>query len=650
MSPQLFICFEKKHSARTGNILFQYLFCKFITHIVAANHLHIPIEELPSGVATEYIFENTIDHTRVTDPEYLAELRNKYQHKHIVCSGYFQDSRYYVPYREPLLKILYSPQNNDHWIGFYGRLEYISEFLSGGGCAAACDGIIVSLRLDDFIQLPASTSDILPPQYYTKILETYCETYDDACNGIYESDTPESCPPKFTIICDKIRHQWEFDYLQHFKRWNYTLSQENLANDCAVMRDAAFLVHSNSSLCWIMSFFSRTPNKRRFIPMTGFYQHQHLGKIEDGDVVLQQTPLTHTQVYELRHTAIASNSHAILTCCCREPVSLSYCIPDECIISPDDVADLNKTNLIAPLIPRNTSTYIYETEAEYYAMYRSAYFAHTEKKGGWDCLRHYEIIANGCIPLFRDIDKCPDKTMSTFPRYISYYNDMELGKLDRYALSHDFEIKHFIKMLVRYAHRICSTSARANFFLHNMLPKYNIIQPQQQNEPENLPKINVLLIRGNCGVNYTRETLWIGLHRKVTAAGGVAAEYPAMDFMYDDYPETEAKNLYGKGFTYSRRLDHTQRTAIANDADLIDKIKSRFWTLIIYGKVGPDEDIEGSLPNMPFWDYVHQYYSANEIAFLYGGDACQDMTIDNQYSRHLMRHLQFGRCFVRELR
>ena len=38
------------------------------------------------------------------------------------------------------------------------------------------------------------------------------------------------------------------------------------------------------------------------------------------------------------------------------------------------------------------------------------------KKGGWDCMRHYEIMANGCLPLFVDFDNCPDTTMTSLDR------------------------------------------------------------------------------------------------------------------------------------------------------------------------------------------------------------------------------------------
>lgn len=49
-------------------------------------------------------------------------------------------------------------------------------------------------------------------------------------------------------------------------------------------------------------------------------------------------------------------------------------------------------------------------------MYQSARFAFTWKKRGWDCLRHYEIIENGCIPVFKHIDQCPEQTLVNLPK------------------------------------------------------------------------------------------------------------------------------------------------------------------------------------------------------------------------------------------
>ena len=33
-------------------------------------------------------------------------------------------------------------------------------------------------------------------------------------------------------------------------------------------------------------------------------------------------------------------------------------------------------------------------------------------------MRHYEILANGCLPYFINIDKCPGPTMASFPKQL----------------------------------------------------------------------------------------------------------------------------------------------------------------------------------------------------------------------------------------
>ena len=92
---------------------------------------------------------------------------------------------------------------------------------------------------------------------------------------------------------------------------------------------------------------------------------------------------------------------------------ISFAVPNEKIVS-----EINPSpkNLLAPLIPGRLDTYVYDNEKNYYDMYFNSMFALTYKKGGWDCLRHYEILANGCIPLFLDLKKCPDNTLKTIPK------------------------------------------------------------------------------------------------------------------------------------------------------------------------------------------------------------------------------------------
>ena len=75
-----------------------------------------------------------------------------------------------------------------------------------------------------------------------------------------------------------------------------------------------------------------------------------------------------------------------------------------------------KKKLMAVCDPRDASTYIFNDEASYYQDYQQSYFGVTTKKAGWDCLRHYEILANQCAPLFLDLAACPELTMFRYPK------------------------------------------------------------------------------------------------------------------------------------------------------------------------------------------------------------------------------------------
>ena len=92
-----------------------------------------------------------------------------------------------------------------------------------------------------------------------------------------------------------------------------------------------------------------------------------------------------------------------------EPISFS--------IPKKKIRPLNgKLDFFAPLIPGVGSTFIYNSEESYYEMYSRSLFGLTWKKAGWDCLRHYEILAAGCAPFFVDIYHCPTSVLTTYPK------------------------------------------------------------------------------------------------------------------------------------------------------------------------------------------------------------------------------------------
>jgi hypothetical protein len=53
------------------------------------------------------------------------------------------------------------------------------------------------------------------------------------------------------------------------------------------------------------------------------------------------------------------------------------------------------------------SEYAFDAEDDYYADLRASRFGITTRRAGWDCLRHYEVAASGCVICFRDLDRKP---------------------------------------------------------------------------------------------------------------------------------------------------------------------------------------------------------------------------------------------------
>lgn len=93
---------------------------------------------------------------------------------------------------------------------------------------------------------------------------------------------------------------------------------------------------------------------------------------------------------------------------------ISFAFPKEKINLYPEV----KIKIFSSIIPGETTlgTYKFLDEESYYKEYSQSYFALTMKKSGWDCMRHYEIISNKCIPIFKNIEHCPTETMKTLPK------------------------------------------------------------------------------------------------------------------------------------------------------------------------------------------------------------------------------------------
>lgn len=312
---------------------------------------------------------------------------------------------------------------------------------------------------------------------------------------------------------------------------------------------------------------------------------------------------------------------------------LGYAFPDE--LFKKDIPP--KKQVWAEVIPGFRETYRFSEEEAYFQMYADARFAFTWKKEGWDCLRHYEILANGTIPVFPDLQKCPKDTLSHLPKDLIIQANRELlpwKDIPEYHLKYT----HYLKDLLFHSRKHTSCSAVALKFLENLGAK---------------PSQKILFLNCDVNINYSRELLFIGLSRLQKTDQSSCFGYPKLDFLYDDFPLEKARKCYGKGFGYTRRLNAESQSLLfpQTDHELEESILSGFWDFIVYGKMGLDEGKLGTAPTCPFWKTVSQVYPKDKIAFVFGGDHIQNLKdMGSPYSRHLVKHAKLGKCFVRELK
>jgi hypothetical protein len=285
---------------------------------------------------------------------------------------------------------------------------------------------------------------------------------------------------------------------------------------------------------------------------------------------------------------------------CPHPIQFS--IPESKIVQKIPVKDLD----FAPLIPGQLDTYIYERESEYYKDYQRSYYAVTCKKAGWDCLRHYEILANGCIPYFIDLDLCDLNTMYFLPRDL-IREAMNLEGVSYLKIDHQkfdkAKYENLLKKLLAHTRKYLTTKAMASYLLKTIQYKGNG---------------KILFLSYDQYPDYMRCLTLIGLRELLQDR---LVDYPKIEHLYKSYTGNISE-LYGKGMTYSKTLEE-----LPIDRNHIEeRIKNKEFDLIIYGSVH-----RGLL----FYDLVKQTYAPKKIIYICGEDchSCEFINLKNLFIR-----------------
>ena len=265
---------------------------------------------------------------------------------------------------------------------------------------------------------------------------------------------------------------------------------------------------------------------------------------------------------------------------------ITFSIPKEKIV---DVIPI-KTKYQSSLIPGQLNTYIYKNEKDYYEQYKESMFALTTKKCGWDCMRHYEILANGCIPYFPDIENCPSNTMALLPKELLLKANY-LYKSNSQISSESDEYISLSNQLLEYTKNYLTTEKMANYIL---------------TKTNHTSVSTILYLSGQTSPDYLR---CVTLHGFKKQFGQNCHDYPIIPHLYQ-IKDMNYESLYGKGISYTNLLDinlHSNEF----DQTIENDIKTKKYDIVIYGSYHR---------GMPYYDLVMSYYDPKNVILLCGED------------------------------
>lgn len=291
----------------------------------------------------------------------------------------------------------------------------------------------------------------------------------------------------------------------------------------------------------------------------------------------------------------------------RSAVSTVY--PIQFSISETKIVDAipEKTQDFAYIIPGQLWSYIYSEEKDYYEGYQNSYFAYTWKKGGWDCMRHYEILANGCIPYFVGLEDANPNTMFFLPKEL-ILRAMDLPGVSPLGIDHElFDREKYDEILLQllgHTREYLTARAMAEYVLETV--GYT-------------GKGKILFLLGEEHPDYLPCTLLIGLKELI---GDRIVDVPKLPYIYTNY-EGEIKDLYGKGMSYTKIVEDLP----VDRTNLERRIQQKEFDFILYGSVHR---------GLPFLDLVKSIYDEDEIFYFCGED------------NHLCEYKNLPHLFIRE--
>lgn len=287
---------------------------------------------------------------------------------------------------------------------------------------------------------------------------------------------------------------------------------------------------------------------------------------------------------------------------------ISFGLPEGRFERSKRFRQLNKTRDFALVVPGLKSTYIYRTEESYYDGYATALYGITMRKEGWDCLRHYEIIASGSMPYFLDLDQLPSNTMHDFPVHI-VLAAMQLPGVptpdqvqqviatnNSSSVTDHLQIDHslfnrtlyddLMTKLVEYSLQHLTWSGKARYVLSMAQQAYPCWATEQQ------PPRVLFVTHHTC--EYMSCTLWGGMYDELGGAIAMSSFFGPKVELFRSLRPLLATSSYGRGFSYSDVFDTWNGTngyspkpfEAEIDPDLQERLDTGFFNMIVLTNAG----------------------------------------------------------------
>ena len=245
----------------------------------------------------------------------------------------------------------------------------------------------------------------------------------------------------------------------------------------------------------------------------------------------------------------------------------------------------SKFFFLSPIVPGKP--YSFNDEVDYFQAYSKSVWAITHKKGGWDCMRHLEIMASGCIPLMHDAKKIPECAMFYYPKELFAKLYLEFKK-SPFLPGPD---------LLEFIEKWMAMYLTSGSVVQNML---NLVSPEFDIKNKKILFVDPTLAHS---VDYMSAVVLHGLLQTFPSKIDILECAPR--YMFDDY--TDATNsLYGRGFGYSKSCRAEKRNVV----NLSDINFSDYFFVVV----------TNSLRNLEFLEKNIKSLANTHLVLIEGGD------------------------------